>query len=1018
MPAALAEGLYEHLVTEALAKGLADARAQVSVQGLDAADAHVLLARHVARQIERALLAIPAAERPLAQSELANAFLARIGELSDLDLADEHVAKPPRRLDAVFRAAAPVRPYSPLTSSTLLTRARNDPALGQELAREIASADEIDALVAFITVGGVRALRDALESFANRGGKLRVLSTTFSGTTEVEAIDSLARLPGAEVRISYDVRRTRLHAKAWLFRRKGSGLHTAYVGSANLTSTALGAGQEWMVKVCAADLPHVIEKFAGTFESLWNDPEFEPFTDRDRLLRALHAERAPSADAPAVLFALHPFPFQEEILDRLEAERALHGRTRNLVVAATGTGKTVIAAFDYLRHAQARGVRPRLLFIAHRRELLEQARATFRSVLTDAAFGELWTDGALPERWDHVFATIQSAAPELIDRLGPEHFRYVVVDECHHAPADSYQRIVPQVRPDVLLGLTATPERADGKSLLADFDGRIAAELRLWHALDKQLLVPFEYYGVSDGIDLQRLRWTRTGYVAGELSNLYTGNDARVDLVVGQLQRRVRELRSVRALAFCVSVDHAEYMAAALAKRGVPAIAVHGGTDAATRADAPRQLREREVNVLCTCDLYNEGVDLPFVDTLLLLRPTSSATIFMQQIGRGLRHDHDKTSCLVLDFIGQHRSEFRFDAIYSALTGVPRARIKKDLEEGFPYLPSGCVLQLDQEVGKRVLATLKASLQNRLVADLKELAEERTPTLAEFLEATGREAEDVYRNDGSWTSLQVEAGLIAANDSEDLTRRLGWLLHVDEPTRLRTWTEVIERAATGQPFELTPYERRRLQMLDFQLEHRGVMRIAEETARDLATRPAVRTELRELAAHLHERIALPHDLYPVEGWPLALHRRYSRREIVAAIGFVDAGAKRVTPQAGILKLDDQRREILFVTLDKSASSFSPTTRYRDYAISPSRFHWETQGAAAVDRPSGRRYLDSPGNGWSFYLFVRENPDAPYAFLGPVRYLSHAGDRPIGITWELEHAMPAGLFDRFATLAQG
>lgn len=404
----------------------------------------------------------------------------------------------------------------------------------------------------------------------------------------------------------------------------------------------------------------------------------------------------------------------------------------------------------------------------------------------------------------------------------------------------------------------------------------------MWHALDEQLLVPFEYYGVSDGTDLQRLRWTRSGYVTSELAQLYTGNDARVDLVVAQLRRRVVDPTRTRALAFCASVEHAEYMASALTRRGIPALAVHGQTGDGARADAPRRLRDREVNVLCTCDLYNEGVDMPFVDTLLLLRPTSSATVFLQQIGRGLRidpADESKASCLVLDFIGQHRAEFRFDSLYSALTGVPRARIRKDLQEGFPYLPSGCVFQLDAVARERVLASLKATLKSRLVGDLRELGVERTPTLAQFLDATNRDAEDVYRGDGSWTKLKVQAGRASATDgeTEDLARRLGWLLHVDEPSRLRAWTHVVERAAENDAFEMSAYERRLMQMLDGQIQYRGVMRVAEETARDLAQRPAVRAELTELAGYLSERVPLAQDRYPVDGWPLALHRRYMQR---------------------------------------------------------------------------------------------------------------------------------------------
>jgi HKD family nuclease len=299
---------------------------------------------------------------------------------------------PPRRLLAV--GPAPVRPESPLSASTLFTRSHGETRLGLELAAEITCADRVDALVAFVTVGGVRALRDALETLARKGTpapRLRVLTTAFTGTTELEALDLLAGLPGAEVRISLDTRRTRLHAKAWLFHRPRA-LSTAYVGSANLTSTALGAGHEWMLKVSATDLPHVIDHFAGTFETLWQDPEFERFDPADDLQRArvravLRAERSgpgtPSADGAMTLLTLRPYPFQEALLDQLAAERAA-GHRRNLVVAATGTGKTVVAAFDYARLAAAAGVTPRLLMLAHRHELLVQARDTFRHVLQDA----------------------------------------------------------------------------------------------------------------------------------------------------------------------------------------------------------------------------------------------------------------------------------------------------------------------------------------------------------------------------------------------------------------------------------------------------------------------------------------------------------------------------------------------------------------------------------------------------------------------------------------------------------
>ncbi|MBX3215711.1 MAG: DUF3427 domain-containing protein [Labilithrix sp.] len=1020
MPAPLRDGIYEHLLTQLLERDVASAApSRPELRALEDADLPGWLSRHFAGELERALRDAAGADERIA---IVHGLLDRLAELAPAaDAGASRVAAPARLLRSLYRTAPPLRPASPLSTSTLLTRAPKDPALGHELSREIASADSIDILAAFVTLGGVRAVREELERAARRGARIRLLTTVFTGTTEVSAVEAIAALAGAEVRVSYDVRRTRLHAKAWLFER-ASGLHTAYVGSANLTATALGSGLEWMVKVCAADLPSVIDKFRGTFEGLWNDTEFEPYdpaaeSSRQRLRVALREERQSATPAVVPLFTLQPFPFQLEILDRLEVERTLHGRHRNLVIAATGTGKTVIAAFDYLRACERAETRPRLLFLAHRREILEQAQATFRQVLRDHAFGELYVDGQVPSQWEHVFATIQSAPGVLGERVAADHFRFVVVDECHHAPADSYQRVLCLLRPEVLLGLTATPERSDGKSLLPDFGGRIAAELRLWHALDRQLLVPFEYYGVADaaGTDLEKVRWSRHGYPQGELSTLYTGNEARVDLIVDELRRRVVDPRRVRAIAFCVSVEHAEFMARALTARGIPAAAVHGDSADEVRRLAPQRLRERAVNVLCTCDLYNEGVDLPFVDTLLLLRPTTSAALFMQQIGRGLRLFEGKSSCLVLDFIGQHRAEFRFDGIYSAITGIPRGRLDRDVREGFPYLPSGCVFQLDAVVKERVLASLKSAVASAaaLTRELQEMpGRGANMTLGEFLDMSGREVEDVYRV-GGWTALRARAGAIEGVEEEslDLSRRLERLLHTDDVSRLGSW-----RNAPGAQNDVT-YQRR-LTMLEFQLNHRGVLRDPADGAPWLFGEPAIRDELSQLADVLTERVALAEEVYPVEEWPLALHRHYSRREIVAAVGFVKPGSKGVTPQAGILQLKDEKRELLFVTLDKTGSTFSPTTRYRDYAISRSLFHWETQAAASRDRPSGRRYLDSPGNGWSFYLFVRTEPDAPYAFLGPALLDSAKGDRPIGITWRLEHPIAGALFAELATLAQG
>src|SRR5574338_82324 len=326
---ALREGLYEHLVTELLERQLAATdQLEAAYTALDDAEAHIALARHLGREIERVLDELPRESRAEHARAFAASLLDHLASLANGDvsalLADQRPTAPPRRLSALYRGAAPERPLTPLSTSTLLTRSRGEPPLGHELAREIASADQVDAIIAFVTVSGVNAIREALHDLARREGtRFRLLTTTFRGVTEVNALEELARLPNAKVKVSFDTRRTRLHAKPWLFHR-ASGLHTAYVGSANLTSTALGAGHEWMVKVCSGDLPHVIHQFQGTFDTLWADAEFEPYRPDDdaaraRLAAALSAEHAPASAAELFLVALRPLPFQQEILDKLHA---------------------------------------------------------------------------------------------------------------------------------------------------------------------------------------------------------------------------------------------------------------------------------------------------------------------------------------------------------------------------------------------------------------------------------------------------------------------------------------------------------------------------------------------------------------------------------------------------------------------------------------------------------------------------------------------------------------------------
>ncbi len=289
----------------------------------------------------------------------------------------------------------------------------------------------------------------------------------------------------------------------------------------------------------------------------------------------------------------------------------------------------------------------------------------------------------------------------------------VIIDEFHHAEAPTYRRLLAHLQPRLLLGLTATPERADTKDILQWFGGKIAVELRLWDALDQGLLCPFQYFGVADDVDLSRLEWKRTGHDTVALSALYTANDFRTGKILQAMRNLVSNPLDMRALGFCVSIEHAEYMAQSFNKVAVPSRAVIGSTDPATRSQIIRQLQNREINAIFTVDVFNEGVDIPEIDTVLLLRPTESVTVFLQQLGRGLRLAEGKSGLTVLDFIGQQRREFQFDARFQALTGIPARKLPDAVERGFPYLPSGCYVHLDRVATAIVLENLKAAIRTR-----------------------------------------------------------------------------------------------------------------------------------------------------------------------------------------------------------------------------------------------------------------------------------------------------------------
>ncbi|MEU7317369.1 DUF3427 domain-containing protein [Streptomyces sp. NPDC007083] len=1019
-------GLYESLITHQLrshlqelhGNGWAAEEAQV-----DPVSAPRILARHIAGAVEEKLAELSPLERVL----YSNLLLKRLH-------GDDHpaglLAEGPRQLLALSEDSntSPLpRPSTPMSEATLITNRRDAIRMGEELQKEISSANAVDLLCSFIMWSGTYHLRSALRDARERGIPIRILTSTYMGATDPKAIDRLVREFGAEVRINYESSQSNVHAKAWLFRRN-TGFHTAYIGSSNLSKSALSTGLEWNIRVSPTSAPGVLGTFEATFQDYWESGNFEPYdpeTDGERLRAAIARRKwVPAEQKQKISGRITPQPHQKSMLEKLRAEREIHDRSGALLVAPTGTGKTVMAALDYLSLCEKNnGNNPRLLFVAHTKEILEQARSTYRNILGDSTFGELQVAGMRAARRDHIFASIQSFANRgFLTSFERDHFDVITIDEFHHSAARTYGELIDRfcVAGSFLLGLTATPERHDGKNVHdLHFRGRIAAEMRLWEALNSNLLSPFHYYGIADdSAQFSSLSW-RGGYDSTELTDILISTDKHAKLVYAELYDKVVDPQSMRALGFCVSVDHARFMADYFQDRGINAKALTGNTPSSEREAAFTALREGNIQTLFSVNLFNEGLDIPDVDTLLFLRPTESVTVYLQQFGRGLRRTPNKEFLTVLDFVGQHRSEYSFEERLYAVTGLRRDRLIKSIEADSYGLPDGSEIILDRKSKDLVIRNIKARINLHFPQIVKEVKYWGTDSLAQYLNTSMREILDVYRNGNSWTKALRKAGILTQlppKHEEKLLKRMAKFIHVDDPDRADAYSSILALDSPRYD-ELSPHQQLFARMLILNLwDTGGGFSSYQEALEYLTQQPFVRSEARQILKYGKERIEHPSIKLeePHGEVPLRVHSTYTRAEALTAIGQTSiTGPYPSQSQSGVEWCREANVDALFITLVKEEKDFKEDIRYKDYAIDAHHFHWESQKDTAPHTKSGTRYQNHKGIGSHVFLFVRRYRDndtgaAPYTFLGPADYVSHSGEKPMQIIWKLQHEAPGDI----------
>ncbi len=1048
----LHDGLYEQVINKGLDVELSTTDKLSQTTPLDTAEASKILAKYVADVVERGLENLKDNGGDLnAQVALANQIITTIqAETKEADFDALSVAERAEQLLALFdrqnniwaldEKAQVIRPETSIAQSSLFTGAVHEPQMYTELKKEIVSCNRIDMLVSFIKWSGLRLIMEELTSFTQNGGELRIITTSYMGATDVKAIEELRKLPNTQIKVSYNTKITRLHAKAYIFYRD-TGFTTAYVGSSNLSNAALTSGLEWNTKITKKDLPETVDKVAATFEFYWNDREFEYYDEgqRERLAHALKAEKYfDSNDAALYTMDIQPYSYQQEILDRLEAERAVRGYTRNLVVAATGTGKTVISALDYKRFKKQNANRPcRLLFIAHREEILKQSLYTFRAVLKDANFGEMFVGNYRPESLEHLFMSIQTFnSQDFTTKTSRDFYDYIIVDEFHHAAAPTYRKLLDYYQPRILLGLTATPERMDGKSVLGFFNNRIAAEIRLPEAIDRKLLCPFQYFGVTDTVDLDKLKWSAGGYDKTELSKMYTLSGMmarrRADHIVSSLLKYVTDIDEVKGLGFCVTVDHAEFMCQYFNEHGIPSMFLTGKSLDEERRNAKEFLVSGKVRFIFVVDIYNEGVDIPEVNTVLFLRPTESLTIFLQQLGRGLRLAEDKECLTVLDFIGQANRKYNFEDKFAALLSNTTRSVTREIKDGFVFVPKGCYIQLEKKAAKYILDNIRASYGNTagLVTRVASFEEDTGMklSLASFLDYYHLDPRSIYKFS---TFSRLCAMADAIDDfseplEETLTKALARLAVIDSRRWISFLLTLLPQLDNVDFEKLSKIEKRMLQMFYITVWGKAAEDWNSEDVWDnlyaLADSPVLLGEIIDLLRYQYDRIDFI-DAPVNVGFdcPLDLHCTYTRDQLLVAMDFL----KPATVREGVKWLSDQKLDVLFVTLNKSDKDYSPTTMYNDYSINEWLFHWQSQSTTAADSPTGQRYIHHMERGSRVLLFVREfkadritNGAEAYTYLGTASYVKHEGSKPMNITWRLDAPIPAKYLKKTNKLVVG
>jgi superfamily II DNA or RNA helicase/HKD family nuclease len=959
----------------------------------------------------------------------------------------------------------PVYPEMFLTNPELITNdgLSHSKNLYKMLKFELLTADAADFMVSFIRWSGLQLLLRPFDELNKQNKRIRILTSTYMKITEPKALQRLLELDNVEVKI-YSTGNKSFHTKAYMFNRS-SGMDTTIIGSSNMSKSALESGYEWNVKLPnSAHIP-VGEQAHQIFEQMWADEAAIPLTSEflqeykkeydtkvqraqklspiiDKNERIKHARllsgSSKSSEQPK------PSPMQKQALESLYHTRA-NGYTKGVIIAATGTGKTYLSAFD-VQQFDAK----KLLFLAHRDELLENAKDTFEHVFRDTRqYGKL--TGTVKE-WDRpfLFSTVQTMyRDDVLSKFSRDHFDYLIVDEFHHAQADTYRKVLDHFHPEFLLGLTATPERLDGRDVLALCEHNVVHEVRLREALEQNLLAPFHYFGVYDETVNYEDIETKGGLFNEEALVKALSTHKRADFVRDMIEKYKHDGEQLKAIGFCARVDHATFMATKFTDMGYEAIALSGNDIPAYRQEVIRRLENDEdpLQIIFSVDILNEGVDIPKLNMLLFLRPTESATIFIQQLGRGLRKVEGKEYVTVLDFIGNYQKSF---VVPLALSGqinhraFDRDSLRVAVESEFADLPAGCYVDLEEVSRQQILEKLdnirmdsKQMLMDLYKQFRKELG--RSPELEDFL-YTENAPSLVYflRKYGTWVETKLkmddlnesDRALLASGLSLEIVQRLEQMLPLKWPYEFVILHEAINNLVVTPELVITELKRRfgSQVIAEQQLPYieRAMTRLTETYKKqkwafgqisdgsfilDQKIRTAWCDYLQQRLEYglIDFRRTYKPDIFFENQTGVVPYQNYTREDLMFLF---KSNAKPGSWREGISKVDNHY--LLFINLNKDDNT-AEHLQYHDFFYDQKHFSWQSSNPTSHESERGQEYVNHKERDTHIHLFVRKfekmhGMTLPFTYLGEVDYITSHGDKPMTIKWRLHNSIPDDLFN--------